>query len=424
MSLYSALSSIGSRFSLRDRKVWLAFFGGETWAGKHVSPDTAMQLAAFWACVRLTAETIGTLPLKIYERRSDGSGDAVPTHALYRLLHDQPNADQTAVEFWEAMTACLLLWGNAFAEKTVSVGQVRALVILPPDRMTVYRDRLGALRYRYAGPKGPEEYSEEQIFHIRGFGIGNDVGLSPVSYARQTLSTAMAANEAAGRTFANGMKPSGFFKYQPPEGTEPVLTEEQRVQVRKVLVEAYSGSGNTARAGVLEGHFDWQSVTIQPRDAELLLSRRFEIEEICRWFGMPPILIGHAADGQTMWGSGVEQIMLAWLMLGLRSYLKRIESAINIRLIAPAERSRIYAEFNPDGLLRGDSASQAAFMSSMAQNGFMTRNQGRALKNWPPMPGGDMLTVQSNLVPLDMLGKQPPRQTQPAPGDPIPGLAA
>jgi HK97 family phage portal protein len=138
----------------------------------------------------------------------------------------------------------------------------------------------------------------------------------------------------------------------------------------------------------------------------MLLSWKFSTEEICRWLRVPPILVGHAAEGQTMWGSGVEQIMLGWLTLGLRPYLSRVEQAIKKRLIGSNERDRIFAEFNVEGLLRADSAGRAALYSTFAQNGINTRNEIRARENLPPLPGGDDLTVQSNLVPLDMLGQQ------------------
>lgn len=405
----------GRKVKLTDGTFWASWFGGESWSGKAVSPEGAMQLAAWWACVRLISETVATLPIGLYSRQENGAKQPNTEHDLYRLLHDSPNADQTACEFWEGMTAALCIFGNAYARKEMDGRKLRALTPMPPDATVVRRDENGALRYRYTDKGKSFDLYEDEVFHIRGFGLGGDVGLSPVSYARQTLGIAMAIGEASGKTFAHGMRASGWFKYK-----NGILTQPQREQAQKVLVEKYSGSGASAKAGILEGDFDWISANINPQDAELLLSWKFSVEEICRWLRTPPILIGHAAEGQTMWGSGVEQIMLGWLTLGLRPYLTRIEQAIKKRLIAPAERSTIFAEFNVEGILRGDSAARAAFMSTMAQNGFLTRNEGRALDNRAPVDGGDVLTVQSNLVPLDQLGKLPPRPTQPAAGEPIP----
>ncbi|RYE80266.1 MAG: phage portal protein, partial [Hyphomicrobiales bacterium] len=155
---------------------------------------------------------------------------------------------------------------------------------------------------------------------------------------------------------------------------------------------------------------EFQPVNLPPKDAEMLLSRKFNVEEICRWFGVPPVLVGHAAEGVTAWGTGIETLMLAWLSTGLRRYLVRFEQAARKRLVAPVERNSISIEFNVEGLLRGDSASRAAFISSMVQNGVYSRNRARALENEPrdPSPMADALTVQSNLVALDRLGANAP----------------
>src|SRR4051794_38219522 len=222
--------SLVRNFSLRSERVWGAIFGTDTWAGKPVTPDTAMQVATFWACVRLIAQTISTLPLGLYLRRDDG-GREPASGPLYAILHDQPNADQTAAEFWEGVLAYVCVWGNAYAEKHFSGGQLIGLTLLRADLMAVYRDKFGALRFRYSDGGGMREFTDEEVFHVRGFGFGGDLGLSPVACARQTLGAAMADDEAAARTFANGMRPSGFF-LSPTQ-----LTQEQREQARRTLTE-------------------------------------------------------------------------------------------------------------------------------------------------------------------------------------------
>ena len=388
------------------------------WSGRPVSPSGAMQLAAWWACVRLVSETVATLPLGVFERQEGGAKRAADNHPLYSLLHDSPNADQTAVEFWEGMILALCINGNAYARiERRADKSIIALTPLPsaPGAMKVDRDSRGALRYSYAWRGKAEISGEDNVFHIRGFGDGGDVGLSPVSYARQTLGLAEAIAASAGATFKNGMKASVFFTA--PPGVK--MTPDQRRDFRSTFIDPYVGAEATASAGLLEHGFDVKQVSLPPRDAEMLLSWKFSVEEICRWHRVPPVLIGHAGEGQTMWGSGVEQIMLGWLTLGLRPYLTRVEQAVKKRLVAAPERGRIYAEFNVEGLLRADSAGRAAMLSSLAQNGFLTRNEGRSMDNRSPMSGGDILTVQSNLLPIDQLGNLPPRAVQPAPGEPV-----
>lgn len=378
--------------------------GGSSWSGEPVSVDLAMQLSAFWACTRLIAETIATLPIMVLERQADGSKASRPDHPVYGLLHDSPNADQTATEFLEALFLALLTHGNGYAEKVMIGDRLVALQPLHADAVTVHRDTSGALRYRFTDRGQGYDLPADKIFHLKGFGAGGDLGLSPVAYARQTLGVAIATEKAAGSTFANGMRASGFFKFPKP------LTAEQYAQAQKVLVEPYSGSSATGKAGILDSGVDFLPVNLPPKDAEMLLSRRFNVEEVCRWFGVPPVLIGHAADGVTAWGTGIETLMIAWLTTGLRRYLVRFEQAARKRIIMPAERNTISIEFNVEGLLRGDSASRSAFISSMVQNGVFSRNRARALENEPrdPSPMADALTVQSNLVPLDKLGASTP----------------
>lgn len=376
-----------------------------TWAGRDVGPDGAMQLSAYWACVRLHAETIGTLPIGVFEKAKDGSKRPVASHWLSDLLQDSPNAEQTAPEFLEGEIINMCIHGNAYALKDKrSDGSLISLTPLPaaPGEMNRKRDSQGALRYSF-NHRGRhyDGLTEDDIFHVRGFGDdGNGGGLSVVQYARQSLAIAEGVEASSGATFRNGMKSSIFFTS--PPGVK--MTAPQRDDFRKAFIDPYVG-GEATNAGLLEQGFDVKTVSLPPKDAELLLTRRFSVEDVCRWLRTPPVLIGHSADGQTMWGSGIEQIMLGWLTLGLRPYLTRYERAIKKRLLQPADRARgIYAEFNVEGLLRADSAGRAALMSSLVQNGLLTRNEGRALDNRPPLEGGDDLTVQSALVPLKTLG--------------------
>jgi len=164
------------------------------------------------------------------------------------------------------------------------------------------------------------------------------------------------------------------------------------------------GSRNAGKLMVLEAGLKYDRLALSPVDAQMLENKRFSVEEICRWWGVPPVIIGHAAQGQTMWGSGVEQILLAWLTLGIDPFCDRIEARIKKQLIRPTGNRRRYAEFNREALLQMDSKSKAAFLSTMTQNGLMTRNEGRAKLNLPRKGGGDELTAQTNLAPLGQLG--------------------
>lgn len=369
-------------------------------AARGVSPNAAMQIGTVWACVRLLSETIGTLPLGLYRKDAKGQRTADTTHSLYALLHDSPNADQTAAEFWEAIVSCLCLWGNGYAEKVTGTNKkLVALNFLKPWFMNVRRDSFGARGYRYTEPGKARDYTEDEIFHVRGFGIGEDVGLSPISYARKTLGLSIDTDAAASMAFRNGARPGGFLVVP----GKP--TKEQKLDLRKTFIDPITGPNNTAKAGILEQGMDWKEAKGMPAsDLQLLEGRAFNVEEICRWFRVPPFMIGHTAKS-TSWGTGLEQQMIAFLTFALRPYLTRIEQAIKKQLMQPGERAGLYGEFNLEGLLRADSAGRAALANAYAQNGIETRNEIRSRDNKPPLPGGDMLTVQSNLVPLEKLGE-------------------
>lgn len=392
----SVFSWLGRSFGLKDAAPWGAFFGGSSTAGKVVTPDTTLQLSAAWACVRLVSSTWATLPLNLYERQEGGRRKVATDHPLYEVLRVSPNADQTPAEFWEGAAACILLRGRFYARKVMRRdGSIIALETMHPDATTATREN-GNVVFRWRDPDGKmHTLQEREVFLLDGFN-----GLYPLKYARNSVGASLAADEVAAKTFGNGLQGSGFLQ------VEQELKEPQRDQLNKIMRE-FVGSKNAGKLMILEAGMKYQPLSFKPEEAQLLSTRAFHIEEICRWFGVPPVLIGHAASGQTMWGTGIEQIFLGWLMTQLRPLLVKGEQSISKRLLLPADRSKYYAEWSVEGLQRADSAGRAALWSSFSQNAIMTRNEIREKENLPPMPGGDVLTAQSNLVPLDMLGNSP-----------------
>lgn len=388
---------IGRRFGLTDTAPWSYFYGGTSAAGKAVTDNSAMQLATVWGCVRLNSEAASCLPLQVFEK--DGRGGRNPVdHPLAEIIGDSPNADQTAFEFWGAMVAWLMVRGNAYAEIVKLGDRITSLNLIPADQVNVTRDEAGELRYKFTDRGKAVDLPADQMLHIKGFGFGGDLGLSPIRFGVQTLGSAIAADEAAGKIFGNGLMPSGILT------TETELSEEQRPQLESIMAR-YAGSTNAGKIMIMEAGLKFEQLSLAPEDMQMLETRRFNVEEICRWFGVPPIIIGHAAQGQTMWGSGIEHILIQWLTTGLNPLLTRIERRIRKQLVGPVDRRRIYAEFNREALLQADSTAKAAFLSTMTQNGLMTRNEGRAKLNLSNAgSAADVLTAQMNLAPLDRLG--------------------
>lgn len=363
--------------------------------GRATSVDGALQIATVWACIRLIAETVATLPILVYRRVADDQREVAADHPLYELLHDAPNADNTALEFWEGVVTALCTYGNAYAQKKRMGPRLVALEPLRADGMEVYRDARGRRRYRFHPDDGKpaRELDEDAVFHVRGFGPGGDVGLSPIAYARYTLFGARMADRTSAHLYATGNRQQGVLQ------VDATLTPEQRDQVRNNIIKPFV-EGKTL---VLEAGMKFAPTTLTAEDAQMLESRKWQVEELCRWFRVPPFMIGHT-EKSTSWGTGLEQQQIAFLTFALEPYLERIEQAIRRSLIAPEERDTIFAEFKVEKLLRADSKARAAFYQTMTQIGAMTINEVRGLENFPPVDGGDVPRMQMQNVPITDAG--------------------
>ncbi|HSH43662.1 MAG TPA: phage portal protein [Arenicellales bacterium] len=368
--------------------------------GITVTQDKMLTISAVWACARLISETIATLPLSMYERTSAGKRVATQ-HPLQMIIHDQPNADTTAAVHWEATVAAMLLHGNARAEKLMRGNRLVGLQFLAPQRLVAQHLGQGRYQWRYTEDDGTQRIiPESRIWNIPGFSLDGKCGVSVVQYGAQVFGGALAADQAANSMFKNGLLPSVYYKM------ERILTPEQRKQFRENLQEI-TGAINAGKSPLLEGGMEAGTIGINPDDAQLLESRGFSVEEVCRWFRVPPFMVGHS-EKSTSWGTGIEQQMIGFLSFTLGPWLRRIEQAISKDLLSPAERRRYYAKFNVEGLLRADSQARAQFYSSMVNNGIYTRDEVRELEDREPRGGNaDVLTVQTALAPLDQLGQTP-----------------
>ncbi|MEI4470933.1 phage portal protein [Frigidibacter sp. MR17.24] len=387
------------RLELSDGSAWSRLFGRSAASGKRVTVDSAMQLSAVWACVRQTAQVISALPLATYEKRSNGSREVI-SDAFAEVLTVSPNADQTAMEHWEGQVAWLLVNGNCYAERTMTGARLSALSPIAANCVTPIRRKSdNELMYEVMDRGKPEVLPRDKIFHVKGFGFGGDAGLSAVRFGIDSLGTALSAEESAGKLFSNGMQISGVLK------AGQTLNPVQRQQVREML-QNYQSSEAAWKVMVLEAGLDFQPLALNPEDAQMLETRRFAIEDICRWFGVPPIVIGHAGDGQTMWGTGVEQILLAWMNLGLNPLLRRIEARVRKDLLPPGQRVGRYVEFNREGILQMDSKAKAEFLTKLVSNGIISRNEAREKLNLARREDADDLTAQTAMAPLGDLSKE------------------
>ncbi|AVV37827.1 phage portal protein [Pantoea vagans] len=386
------LNWLGVPISLTTGTFWEEWWGKSS-SGKTVSADKAMRLSAVWACTRLLSESVSTLPLKIYQRQPDGSRVLALDNPVYQVLCRRPNLEMTPSRFMLSVVASVCLRGNAFIEKKMIGKKLVALVPLLPQNMVVKRLDNGSLQYTYTEVKSKREIPVHNIMHIRGFGLDGVCGMMPMMTGRDVIGAAMSVEESAAKIFENGLQSSGFLS------SDVAMDDKQRERLRGYL-ERFIGSKNAGKVMVLEAGMKYQGVTINPEAAQMLESRSFSIEEICRWFRVPPFMVGHTTK-QSSWASSVEGMNLLFLTNTLRPLLVNIEQEISRCLLDGSDD--VFAEFSVEGLLRADTAGRSAYYTTALQNGWMSRNDVRRLENLPPIAGGDIYTVQLNLTPLDQL---------------------
>ncbi|PHM22287.1 phage portal protein [Xenorhabdus ehlersii] len=401
------LSWMGVPIGLLDGSFWQEWIGVSS-SGKTVSADKALQLSTVWACVRLLSETVSTLPLKIYQSNDDGSRKLAKNHPVYPILCNRPNLEMTQSRFMLTVVASLCLRGNAFIEKKFIGSKLVALIPLLPQNMNVKRLPSGDIEYTYADSAGENQGERRTIppknmMHIRGFGIDGLSGLIPIKTGRDVIGAALSTDEAAAKVFENGLQSSGFISARTD------LTEEQTHAIQKHIT-TFTGSKNAGKMMVLPADLTYQNITMNPETAQLLQSRSYSVEEICRWFRVPPVMVGHSTK-QSSWASSLEGMNMQFLTHTLRPLLVNIEQEIS-RCLLDSD-SDYYAEFNVEGLLRADSRGRASYYATALQNAWMSRNEVRRKENLPPIEGGDVFTVQLNLTPIDLLGEEQEKTPRP-----------
>jgi HK97 family phage portal protein len=312
-----------------------------------------MQVSAVWSCVRLITETVGTLPLEFYNIRRNVRSPLDKDHYLNRLFNVRPNRYMTPLEFREAMTCQLALWGNAYALIDWIGQRPVALIPLKPEHIMPYRTPDG-ITYHYTTDQGVQVYAERSIFHLKGFSTEGIVGLSPLAYSRQVLGVTVSADRYAAKSFANGGRPGGVLML------DKFLTADQRETLRAHYQEITATADNAGKMWVLEGGMQYQGIAIPPDDMQMLESRRFQLGEIARIFRVPSHLINDT-EKSTSWGSGIDSLNLGFLQYTLRPYLETWETVITNKLLRDQERNSVVVEHNVDSLLRTDAAGRADY---------------------------------------------------------------
>jgi HK97 family phage portal protein len=363
-------------------------------AGQFVSESTAMQVGAVYACVSLIGGAIASLPLHVY--RVKGENRERVNNEIWWFLNEQPCVDYSSAVFWECMLASLLLQGDAFAvierqvegNKKVRTEKITGLEWVNPKNVLVIKDSdKKSLTYKVFDPVDKSKsrsFSSNDMIHVPGPGFNGLRGMSQINYVlRHAASIAMAADEYSARFFENGARPD--FAIELPNTPTP----EQQEMMRASWEDRYKGVERSHKPALLTGGAKVHELTMSAEDSQLLATRQFQVEDIARIFGVPSHMIGSSSS--TSWGTGIEQMSIAFVKYTLARHLTKIEKELNRKLWPNSQL--FYAQFNTSGLERGDYKTRnegyRVGLGRAGEPGWLTVNEIRKLENLPPIPGGD-----------------------------------
>ena len=362
--------------------------GWSTPAGVSVDPKTAIRFAPVYQCIRVLAESIGMMPLHLYEQKGETKTKALG-HSLYGLLHDAPNDFQTSQEWREMMIAHLCLRGNFYCWINRVNSKVVELLPLQPDVVKPKQHNDWSVTYQITFPGGETRtVPAEEILHVRLMTLDGLVGLSPIAQAKNTIGLGLAAEKFGSQLFGNGSRPSGILS------TEKNITDKQQLDLIKEQWDGANGS-EQLRTAILSGGLEWTAISINPEEAQFLETRGYQRTEIAGLFRVPPHMIGDLT--KTTVGN-VEQQAIDFVTHSLMPIYTRIEQRIKVSLLTDQERNTLYAKFNVNGLLRGDMKTRGEFYWRQFQMGALSSNEIREFEDRNPVEGGDAYWVPSNMM--------------------------
>jgi HK97 family phage portal protein len=390
IGLFEKIKTMFGRKQSPWENLLFSYFGATSETGIYVSPETAMRCSAVFACIGLLAESIAQLPMKVYQGYGSERRE-VREHWLHQLLYYTPSPWQTSFGWRETAMLHLCLRGNFYAYK-VRDGTGRVLELLPlhPDAVSVRQLDNWDLEFLVTLKGGRQiRCTQKDVFHVAYRSIDGITGVSPISYQRETIGLTLAAQKHGAKTFSNGAKPGGVL-------THPAkLSDEAAKRLRESWEVTYGGD-NAGKTAILEEGMTFSVLSMTNSDAQYLETRRFQVEDIARIFGIPLFMI-QSTEKTTSWGSGIEQMSMGYVRYTLLPWVRRWEQAIQRDLIAEVKEPSIEVRFNIEGLQRSDIRSRFQSYQVGINMGVYSPNEVRELEDMNPREGGDVW-----LTPLNM----------------------
>jgi len=383
----------------RDVRRWLS--GGPTHAGVNVNEDRALRYVTVYSCVRVLAETLGSLPLFVYRERADGGREKAKDHPLFWLLHDEPNDEMDSLALRETITSQTALSGNGYAVLTLNRrGEVMEIYPWEWDQIRPDRDPETRKVFYWIRDRGKEEkLPADRVLHVHLWGPSGLYGYSPIRMAREAVGLGLAATEFAARFYGQGMNVGGVLEHP------NALGDKAYERLKESINKEWAGLANSWRPIILEEGMKYNRIPMPLKDAQFIEQQKFTRDEICALFRVPPHLV---ANLERSTHNNIEHQSLEFVMYTMLPWITRWEQAINRRLFTRRERERgYYCKFNLSGLLRGDSKSRAEALHIMRQDGVINADEWRELEEMNPQEGGvgKLYLINGNMVPIGPDGR-------------------
>lgn len=411
-----------------------ALMGFPAAAGKPVTRMTAVRVAAFLSAVKMLANDIAKMPLILRETKTvNGRQRTQPAieNSLYSLLKDAPNDFHTSFQMRWFLTSQLIMNGNCYCQKiTDRAGDITALMPVDAWSMTQHWDRTNpknpVLYWKYEDGYNSKLFKQTDIWHvantnIEGIGIQ---GTTIIALAKEALSVLMAAEETAGRNFANGLGMGGFITFPP----ETELDEPQAQNIVDTLKKNFSGSQNAGKFTVIPGNGKWEKMTFNAQESQLLESRKWNEEEVVRLLGGAPLLVKLGMGAQNSTYASSSAFLDEYFNTSLLPFTTAIEQSITRDLIDKPDRGKLYAKHSADIILRGSPRERAETNQLLVNSGQMTPNEARVLEDRDTIEGADVLIFPANSAVFDpkeqeffIPGQKPPESEEGS--DPTPPAA-